>query len=1048
MEILELRRAVLEREERIAELEIELAEAKVRSRTTSAPASRKASVKRDGDKRDKGKARAAEEKAAVSITVDDAAAALLGEIEAVAADVDGGDDDGARSGGSGIGIDEDSRRSNHSGGRRDVLVAVSEQLRESRVVEAEVKSRGSRLVRRPPVPAPQLDDDVDDEEGEEEEEADEGDVADEGGAAVPRDGTATAIAAASENITDALEALKFGEGESEAATALISPRKAGDAGSRVAPIWSGGQTPRVSHLDSSRPTSGFTMQSPRAAPQRRGLLPLIGRARAQSHSDHHGKDGPTTPKTPTSPKSPKEGSLGTKSRSSSISSVTRSSPSNSSAKSDDDWVVAYGGNIELDHPGKRRKATVVVDEEEQAAKHGPVTFVVDEGTGTKKVRSASSQRLVTLLAPADSPPSDPDYVVDFLASYRHFMSPLEMLDALVARWLFLPATSEEHRIHQEYRDAVRLRVVNVIKKWIERHVHDFDSDAQVLGLLDDFFVESLEKEAPAWAVRLGCMLQSKGTHHIVLSLLSTRSKPEVVVTAMKRPEAGVVLASSRKKGRRAAFVASDAVDWLIENLGFETRGEAIAFGQQICARGLVAPVDVNSTSNRNNSFIAGLPQNKRVSQQRLMETESTNVPFDGMVFFEFVPLPSDIEPEDPADALGPPPRSLVPLLREKRQYALAEFEALEVARQLTLLDRELFLRLIPTSVAAKLGVTAEIEAYVEHFNHMCYWVATEILTAGDLSERVEMLRTFVMVAEHLERLRNYNCLFAVIGGLHVSSVSRLRLTWKQFKADPFFPSMERLFELTSPEHNYSYYRKQIGLDTSSRLPCIPYFGQYLTDLTHVLDGSPTTLPSPTGVKLINFEKMRTIARIFQSMSDFQALSQSFNFRPVPEITEYVKTASVLSERDLYDLSLSVESRELHRREREREADAQAAGKPKDKDKTPRTLREGARRVTKSLRGITNRERKKTEEAGDMASAQLAAMGLAQARGSDVKVDLRLLDGGDKATPLPAVKSPKNKSMKELLGRESSSDKLLGGSGEIGSRLASIGSSMKMKKKDP
>ena len=169
----------------------------------------------------------------------------------------------------------------------------------------------------------------------------------------------------------------------------------------------------------------------------------------------------------------------------------------------------------------------------------------------------------------------------------------------------------------------------------------------------------------------------------------------------------------------------------------------------------------------------------------------------------------------------------------------------------------------------------------------------------------------LQVCEHLERLRDYNALFAAVAGLHTASVNRLKHTWAAVGPDTHERgALDHLLELTQPAKNYLNYRNQLQQDTDARLPCIPYFGLYLHDLIFVEDGNESTLPGPSDdVKLINFEKFRMMAAVLEAIASYQALATRYALSPVRTIQEHlVDDGNVCDDNTLYRLSLEHEPR--------------------------------------------------------------------------------------------------------------------------------------------
>ena len=77
----------------------------------------------------------------------------------------------------------------------------------------------------------------------------------------------------------------------------------------------------------------------------------------------------------------------------------------------------------------------------------------------------------------------------------------------------------------------------------------------------------------------------------------------------------------------------------------------------------------------------------------------------------------------------------------------------------------------------RLRLAPNVVKLVERFNNVSYWVATEIVMVTTLRERVQVLRKFIQVAEHLAQLSNYNGVMEVIGGINMWAVTRLKSTW-------------------------------------------------------------------------------------------------------------------------------------------------------------------------------------------------------------------------------------------------------------------------------
>lgn len=84
--------------------------------------------------------------------------------------------------------------------------------------------------------------------------------------------------------------------------------------------------------------------------------------------------------------------------------------------------------------------------------------------------------------------------------------------------------------------------------------------------------------------------------------------------------------------------------------------------------------------------------------------------------------------------------------------------------------------------------------------------------------------------QHLEKMRNYSGLIAVVQGMERSAARRLKQTWEAVprKETELF---DELVALCSPRGSYNNLRMK---QSNAMLPCVPYLGLYLTELVCVV----------------------------------------------------------------------------------------------------------------------------------------------------------------------------------------------------------------------
>ena len=165
---------------------------------------------------------------------------------------------------------------------------------------------------------------------------------------------------------------------------------------------------------------------------------------------------------------------------------------------------------------------------------------------------------------------------------------------------------------------------------------------------------------------------------------------------------------------------------------------------------------------------------------------------------------------------------------------LADLDPIEVARQLTLLEYDLYCKIKPREFTglAWMKDHKEVRApniikMVRWSNHVIKWLVTEIVVLKDsLKARAAMMEKIVMMAKHCDSLNNFNAVKEIMAALQSSSVGRLKKT-KDAMSAKHVKLMEDLMTLTSNEMNFKNLRTKIH---SVEPPLIPFPGVYQGDL--------------------------------------------------------------------------------------------------------------------------------------------------------------------------------------------------------------------------
>ncbi|TMS14358.1 Rap guanine nucleotide exchange factor 6, partial [Larimichthys crocea] len=174
------------------------------------------------------------------------------------------------------------------------------------------------------------------------------------------------------------------------------------------------------------------------------------------------------------------------------------------------------------------------------------------------------------------------------------------------------------------------------------------------------------------------------------------------------------------------------------------------------------------------------------------------------------------------------------LLRES-QISLLQLSTMEVAAQLSMRDFELFRNIESTEYVDDLFKlessrgSGNLKQFEEVINQETFWVATEILKEPNALKRMKTIKHFIKIALHCRECKNFNSMFAIISGLNLAPVARLRSSWEKLpsKYEKLFGDLQDVFD---PSRNMAKYRNILS-SQSMQPPIIPLFPVVKKDLT-------------------------------------------------------------------------------------------------------------------------------------------------------------------------------------------------------------------------
>lgn len=201
--------------------------------------------------------------------------------------------------------------------------------------------------------------------------------------------------------------------------------------------------------------------------------------------------------------------------------------------------------------------------------------------------------------------------------------------------------------------------------------------------------------------------------------------------------------------------------------------------------------------------------------------------------------------------------------------SLLQLKPRDLAKEITLQDFEVFRSIDPREYIYKLWnfgpkLTENLRKFSEIVNNEMFWVITEICSESNLVKRMKIMKTFIKIARLCKECKNYNTLFAIVSGLGHSAVQRLKNTWDKLPTR-HSKAFEDLQSLMDPSRNMSKYRNLLNGEHGEP-PLIPFFPVITKDLTFIHLGNDSIIDG-----LVNFEKLRLIAREIRQISKFNSI---------------------------------------------------------------------------------------------------------------------------------------------------------------------------------
>ncbi|KAF2071514.1 hypothetical protein CYY_007175 [Polysphondylium violaceum] len=259
----------------------------------------------------------------------------------------------------------------------------------------------------------------------------------------------------------------------------------------------------------------------------------------------------------------------------------------------------------------------------------------------------------------------------------------------------------------------------------------------------------------------------------------------------------------------------------------------------------------------------------------------------------------------------PAPEPKVPKNIWSQTLNIFDIDDEEIARQLTLMDFEIFYNIKATELLNQSWNKPKLRSrspnvliLINRFNEISQWTASRILDFPRIKDRSRIMARFIKIAEYCMRsLNNFNTSMAILSGLNAASVHRLKFTKEEMPKH----TQQVYTELQAQLSSNSAYKEYRAILSKSNPPCLPYLGVYLTDLTFFEEGNPDYIQG-----FINFSKRKLIYNSISNVQSFQ--NTKYNLQPVYQIATLLKNLPRSDEDKLYHKSMAYEPRNKERSE--------------------------------------------------------------------------------------------------------------------------------------
>jgi len=413
--------------------------------------------------------------------------------------------------------------------------------------------------------------------------------------------------------------------------------------------------------------------------------------------------------------------------------------------------------------------------------------------------------------------ADDKFAAIFLALYRKFAPPGQLLEAIVQRY-----DDVEQRV-----DAYMLKTINqsrylsILERWLGTYPGDFAHPTTYRRIRT--FVHKLSQ------TRVFAVAAKEMTTHF--SLVQEDDDTNWAYCDKDTPRSSVSRVSLSSTASTLIDDPALSDGYFLSPTPWEDDDKTISGAE-----------DEGARSASSSSFLSQHPANAEAAQKQ-------------------------------ANLLQPIPRQLVTKLQ---WHTLMDSPDEAVARELTRIDWIMFLSIRPRDLVREVSLSKDqklecrnliyVNRMVEHFNQLAFWVANFVLLRDKPKHRALMLEKFMRIARKLREMNNYNALGAVIAGIKSTAIHRLAVT-RELIPPTIGRDWMKLEILMAQSRSHSAYRLAWENSSAERIPYLPL---HRRDLVSAEEGNKTFIGDEKDGK-INWQKFKIMGEVVVSIQKAQSV---------------------------------------------------------------------------------------------------------------------------------------------------------------------------------